>query len=69
MPFVVQMRELPDGGCSVEHKLTVVPKMSPPAFMKNYTQRIFVKQVAKILADLDEELSLREQDEYGLTGV
>lgn len=32
--------------------------------MKDYTQRIFVKQVASILGDLEQELNLRQSDDY-----
>lgn len=60
----MQLNSLEEGGCKIEHKLTVEPSISPPSFMKDYTQRIFVKQVASILRDLEQELILRQSDDY-----
>ena len=57
--LLLQLHSLSKGGCKVEHRLTVEPVISPPPFMTNYTQRIFVKQVASILDDLEQELILR----------
>ena len=61
----MQISEQSSGGCLVEHRLRVIPKLSPPAFMGNYTQKVFVKQVARILKDLEEELAAQDADDYG----
>jgi hypothetical protein len=45
------------GGSLIEHRLTVQPQVSPPAFMSGYTQKIFVRQVTNIMGDLEQELS------------
>ena len=61
---MLQLNPLDQGGCNVEHSLTVEPSLKPPPFMTNYTQRIFVQQVASILNDLEQELILRGSDDY-----
>lgn len=60
----MQLQSLDHGGCKVEHRLTVAPSIKPPPFMTDYTQRIFVKQVSSILRDLEQELELRQSDDY-----
>lgn len=46
-------------GSAVDHRLSVAPSLSPPAPLRGYTQKIFVRQVAMILQDLDKELQRR----------
>ena len=63
---ILQIKPQQDGGSLVEHRLTVEPMVSPPAFLTGYTQKIFVKQVASILRDLEErmERGLDDPDDW-----
>ncbi|DBA69322.1 hypothetical protein WJX79_007346 [Trebouxia sp. C0005] len=55
-----QLTGTPDGGCHVEHKLKVQPVLDAPALFSGYAQRIFVKQVTKVLEDLLAALKTQE---------
>ncbi|DBB11661.1 TPA: hypothetical protein ACH3X3_007042 [Trebouxia sp. C0006] len=58
---LLQLTGTPDGGCHVEHKLKVQPVLDAPALFSGYAQRIFVKQVTKVLEDLLAALKTQEQ--------
>ncbi|BDA47163.1 hypothetical protein COCOBI_10-0080 [Coccomyxa sp. Obi] len=51
-----QVSELADGSCKVEHRLSVEPVLAPPQAFAGYTQKIFVRQVERLLQDLSREL-------------
>lgn len=51
-----QVSELADGSCKVEHRLSVEPFLAPPQAFAGYTQKIFVRQVERLLEDLSSEL-------------
>lgn len=55
-----QLTDTPDGGCHVEHRLKVQPVLDAPALFSGYAQRIFVKQVTKVLEDLLAALKAHE---------
>jgi len=59
-----QIQPHASGGCTVQHRLAVEPLVSPPALMTSYTQKIFVRQVAKILKDLEQEMALRSSADF-----
>lgn len=52
----LQVSELADGSCKVEHRLSVEPVLAPPQAFAGYTQKIFVRQVERLLEDLSREL-------------
>lgn len=45
-----------NGGCTIDHTLSVKPVMVPPSMIGSFTKKIFSKQVVQILEDLDQEL-------------
>ncbi len=51
-----QVTELSDGACKVQHTLSVKPNLAPPDALATYTQKIFVRQVERLLEDLSIEL-------------
>ncbi|KAL3139314.1 hypothetical protein ABBQ38_003652 [Trebouxia sp. C0009 RCD-2024] len=55
-----QLTESPGGGCHVEHRLKVQPVLDAPPLFSGYAQRIFVKQVTKVLEDLLAALKAQE---------
>lgn len=56
--FAAQVSELMDRSCRVEHQLSVEPVLAPPQAFAGYTQKIFVRQVERLLEDLSQELCL-----------
>ncbi|GMH39611.1 hypothetical protein BSKO_07509 [Bryopsis sp. KO-2023] len=54
-----EVSEKQDGGCIIDHTLSVRPVVVPPAMIGAFTKRIFAKQVKQILEDLVEELDRR----------
>lgn len=51
-----KVHEAENGGCIIDHTLSVKPVMVPPAMIGSFTKKIFSKQVIQILEDLDKAL-------------
>ncbi len=56
MLWRAQVSALANGSCKVEHRLSVEPVLAPPQAFAGYTQKIFVRQVERLLEDLSREL-------------
>ncbi|KAK9824396.1 hypothetical protein WJX72_009979 [[Myrmecia] bisecta] len=54
-----QITPLDGGGCSIEHNLTVAPVVAPPETFAGYAQKIFMRQVSRVMEDLQGELARR----------
>ena len=52
----LQLTPASNGGCCVNHNLSVEPSLAPPAFLDGYTEKIFLAQIEGLLADLRQEL-------------
>jgi ribosomal protein S7 len=51
-----QVTDMPGGGCRVQHTLSVQPSLTLPEALAFYTQKIFVRQMERLLEDLSNEL-------------
>jgi hypothetical protein len=56
------VRETPDAGSEILHRLAVAPTVAPPQRLGDLTKRIFVSQVEGILFDLQTELQRYSMD-------